>query len=124
MLRSPALAAAVAGLALLAAAPAEAKTTKACKSSDLQFPFMPGGPKFFGVHKLKVSGGTCATAHRVAKDWKKRFEANLHKGSDKLPKHVDGFTFSQVEVHAAQTFGMKGVLGATTIRFKYVIPNG
>src|ERR1700749_414247 len=120
MLRSPALAAAVAGLALRAAAPAEARATKACKSSDLQFPFMPGGPKFFGVHKLKVSGGTCATAHRVAKDWKKRFEANLNKGSEKLPKHVDGFTFSQVQVHAAQTFGMKGVRGATTIRFNYV----
>jgi hypothetical protein len=123
MLRSPALAAAVAGLALLAAAPAEAKT-KACKSSDLQFPFMPGGPKFFGVHKLKVSGGTCTTAHRVAKDFKKRFEAKLRTGSETPPKHIDGFTFSQVDVHAAQTFGMKGVRGATTIRFNYVIPNG
>jgi hypothetical protein len=123
MLRSPALAAAVAGLALLAAAPAHA-ATHACRSSDLQFPFMPGGPKFFGVHKLKVSGGTCATAHRVAKDWKRRFEANLKRGSEKLPKHVDGFTFSQVEVHAAQTFGMKGVRGPTTIRFNYVVPNG
>src|SRR5436305_15236576 len=115
MLRSPALAAAVAGLALLAAAPAEAKT-KACKSSDLQFPFMPGGPKFFGVHKLKGTGGTGATAHRVAKDWKKRFEANLRKGSEKRPRHVDGITFSDVPVHAAQTFRLKSVRGATTIR--------
>jgi hypothetical protein len=123
MLRSPALAAAVAGLALVAAAPAEAKAVS-CKSSDLQFPFMPGGPKFFGVHKLKVTGGTCATAHRVAKDWKRRFQANLNKGSEKLPKHVDGFTFSQVEVHAAQTFGMKGVRNRTTVRFNYVVPNG
>ena len=124
MLRSPALATAVAGLALLAAAPAEARTAKACKSSDLQFPFMPGGPKFFGVHKLKVTGGTCATAHRVAKDFKKRFTVTLNKGGQTPPKHVDGFRFTQVPVRAAQTFGMKGVRGATTIRFNYVIPNG
>jgi hypothetical protein len=122
-MRSPALAAAVAGLALLAAAPAEA-ATKTCKSSDLRFPFMPGGPKTFGVFKLKVTGGTCTTAHRVAKDWKKRFQANLNHGSDKLPKHVDGFTFKQVPVREAQTFGLKGVRGATTIRFNYVVPNG
>jgi hypothetical protein len=123
MLRSPALAAAVAGLALLAAAPAHAQT-RTCKSSDLRFPFMPGGPKTFGVFQLKVTGGTCTTAHRVAKDWKRRFEANLRKGSEQLPKHVDGFTFSQVPVRAAQTFGLKGVRGATTLRFHYVVPNG
>jgi hypothetical protein len=122
-MRSPVLAAAVAGLALLAAAPAQA-ATHTCKSSDLRFPFQPGGPKTFGVFKLKVTGGTCTTAHRVAKDWKKRFQANLNHGSDRLPKHVDGFTFSQVPVHASQTFGLKGVRGATTIRFNYVVPNG
>jgi hypothetical protein len=123
MMRSAVLATAVAGLALLAAAPAHA-TTSACKSSDLRFPFMPGGPKTFGVFHLKVTGGSCATAHRVAKDWKARFQANLNKGSDKLPKHVDGFTFSQVPVHAAQTFGLKGVRSRTTVRFNYVVPNG
>jgi hypothetical protein len=123
IMRSPALAAAVAGLALLAAAPAEAKP-RTCKSSDLRFPFQPGGPKTFGVFQLKVTGGTCTTAHRVAKDWKRRFEANLDRGSEKLPKHVDGFTFTQVPVHEAQTFGLKGVRGATTVRFHYVVPNG
>jgi hypothetical protein len=122
-MRFPALAAAVVGLALLAAAPAHA-ATRTCNSSDLRFPFMPGGPKTFGVFQLKVTGGSCATAHRVAKDWKRRFQANLNHGSGKLPKHVDGFTFRQVPVHAAQTFGLKGVRGATTLRFHYVVPNG
>jgi hypothetical protein len=122
-MRSPALAAAVAGLALVAAAPAQAATHR-CNASDLQFPFMPGGPKFFGVHHLKVTGGTCATAHRVAKDFKKRFEARLRKGGETPPKHVDGFTFTQVPVHEAQTFGLKGVRGGVTIRFTYVVPNG
>ena len=123
-MRLPALAAAAAALALLAAAPAEAKT-RTCRSSDLRFPFQPGGPKTFGVFHLKVTGGTCTTAHRVAKDWKRRFQANERKpGPLRLPKHVDGFTFSQVPVHAAQTFGLKGVRGATTIRFDYVVPNG
>ena len=106
MLRSPALAAAVAGLALLAAAPAEAKTAKACKSTDLQFPFMPGGPKFFGVHKLKVTGGTCATAHRVAKDWKKRFEANLHKGSEVC---IDDFEANRAPDHRYRTTPLNGL---------------
>jgi hypothetical protein len=122
-MRLSVLVAAVVGLALLAAAPAHA-ATRTCKSSDLRFPFMPGGPKTFGVFRLKVTGGTCTTAHRVAKDWKARFQANLNHGSDKLPKHVDGFTFSQVPVRAAQTFGLKGVRKTTTIRFDYVVPNG
>jgi hypothetical protein len=125
MMRSPALAAAVAGLALLAAAPAGAAQARTCKSSDLRFPFQPGGPKTFGVFHLKVTGGSCTTAHRVAKEWKRRFERNIRRaGKLKLPKHVDGFTFTQVPVHAAQTFGLKGVRGATTIRFRYVVPNG
>jgi hypothetical protein len=122
-MRSPALAAAAAALALVAAAPAEAKT-QTCRSGDLRFPFEPGGPKFFGVHRLKVTGGTCATAHRVAKDWKRRFQAAERQGKLKLPKHVDGFTFTQVPVPASQTFGLKGVRGATRIRFDYVVPNG
>jgi hypothetical protein len=122
-MRFPALAAAAAAIALLAAAPAEAKP-RTCPSSDLRFPFQPGGPKTFGVFHLKVSGGTCATAHRVARDWKRRFQAAERKGTLKLPEHVDGFAFSQVPVHAAQTFGMKGVRAATTLRFDYVVPNG
>src|SRR5947209_15390963 len=121
-MRSPALAAATAALALLAAAPAEAKP-RTCRSSDLRFPFQPGGPKTFGVFRLTVTGGTCATAHRVAKDWKRRFQAAERRGKLKLPKHVDGFTFTQVPVHAAQTFGLRGVRGATTLRFRYVVPN-
>jgi hypothetical protein len=108
---------------LLPAAAANAKTLT-CKSSDLRYAFMPGQPKFFGVHKLRVTGGRCAGAHRVAKAWMKRFEANLKRGSDRLPRHVRGFTFKQVPVRAAQTFGLRGTRGRTVIRFNYVVPNG
>jgi hypothetical protein len=108
---------------LLPAAAANAKT-RTCNSSDLRYAFMPGQPKFFGVHKLRVTGGRCAAAHRVAKAWMKRFEANLKRGSEKLPRHVSGFTFKQVPVRANQTFGLRGTRNGTVIRFNYVIPNG
>jgi hypothetical protein len=112
-----------AAVALLPAA-ANARTTRTCKSSDLRYAFMPGQPKFFGVHKLRITGGRCAAAHRVAKAWMKRFEANLKRGSGRLPRHVRGFTFKQVPVKAAQTFGLRGTRGRTVIRFNYVVPNG
>jgi hypothetical protein len=110
-------------VAVLPAAAADAKTVT-CKSSDLRYAFMPGQPKFFGVHKLRVSGGRCPAARRVAKAWMKRFEANLKRGSDRLPRHVRGFTFKQVPVRAAQTFGLRGTRGQTVVRFNYVVPNG
>src|SRR3954462_6414419 len=111
-------------VALLPAAVANAKT-RTCNSSDLRYAFMPGQPKFFGVHKLRVTGGRCAGAHRVAKAWMKRFEANIKRpGPLKLPRHVRGFTFKQVPVKAAQTFGLRGTRGRTVIRFNYVVPNG
>src|SRR4051795_11714447 len=94
--------------ALLPAAAANAKT-RTCKSSDLRYAFMPGQPKFFGVHKLRVTGGRCATARRVANRWMKRFEAGIKQpGPLRLPKHVRGFTFKQVPVRASQTFGLRG----------------
>jgi len=109
---------------LLPAAAANAKT-RTCKSSDLRYAFMPGQPKFFGVHKLRVTGGGCATARRVAKRWMKRFEAGIKQpGPLRLPKHVRGFTFKQVPVKASQTFGLRGTRGGTVIRFNYVVPNG
>ncbi|HEY7077550.1 MAG TPA: hypothetical protein VH418_19365 [Solirubrobacteraceae bacterium] len=114
----------LATLAALPAAAASARTTRTCTSSDLRYAFMPGQPKFFGVHKLRVTGGRCATAHRVAKRWMTRFEANLKRGSDALPRHVRGFTFKQVPVKASQTFGLRGTRGQTIIRFNYVVPNG
>src|SRR5689334_4362798 len=110
-------------VALLPAAAANAKT-RTCTSSDLRSAFMPGQPQFSGVHKLRVTGGRCAGAHRVAKAWMKRFEANLKRGSDRLPRHVGGFTFKRVPVRASQTFGLRGTRNGTVIRFNYVIPNG
>ena len=44
----------LAALAVLPAATAGAATTQRCKSADLRYPFEPGGPKTFGVFKLRV----------------------------------------------------------------------
>ena len=60
------------------AAVAHASTTHRCKSADLRYPFEPGGPKTFGVFKLRITGGRCATAHRVAKIWMEKLEASIH----------------------------------------------
>jgi hypothetical protein len=125
-MRPHALAPAAAVLALFAAAPAaDAAKTRTCRSSDLRYPFEPGGPKDFGVFRLKITGGSCRTAHRVAKDWQRRFEARLRKpGALRLPRRVDGFTFTQLPPNAAQTYRLKGRRSATTLRFDYVVPNG
>src|SRR4051794_23081816 len=117
------LAAAVLGAALLAPATAAAKPAR-CKSADLRYPFRPGGPKTFGVFRLRVSGGSCATAHRVAMHWMDHFEGNVLRGHVRLPRHVDGFTFTDVPPNAAQTFSEVGRRSATTIRFDYRVPNG
>ena len=93
-------------------------------SGDLRYPFMPGGPKTFGVFNLKITGGGCATAHGVAKQWMQRFEASIRSGHLKLPKSVSGFTFTTLPAHAAQTYTERGVKGGTTIRFDYRVPNG
>jgi hypothetical protein len=108
---------------LLPAATADAKPTR-CKSADLRYPFMPGGPNTFGVFKLKITGGKCTTAHRVAKTWMKRFEANLKKGHVKLPRHVRGFTFETLPATEAQSYRERGRKGGKTIRFTYRVPNG
>ena len=107
--------------ALLPAAAAQART---CGSADLRYPFQPGGPKTFGVFKLRIDGGSCTTAHSVAKSWMRRFEADLRAGRVRLPKSVQGFAFKTLPAHAAQTYSERGRKGSATIRFDYVVPNG
>jgi hypothetical protein len=121
MRRSLALAAVT--FVLVPAANAHAATVR-CKSADLRYPFQRGGPKTFGVFHLRVTRGSCPTAHRVAKAWMKRFEAELKQGRVKLPKHVTGFTFKSLPPTAAQTYRLRGVKETTRINFDYVVPNG
>jgi len=127
--RSPRLRAAIfaaaAVLATVAALPSNAGAdTRRCNSADLRYPFEPGAPNAFGVFKLRITGGSCATAHRVAEAWMTKFEANIDAGRDDLPKTAAGFTFVRTPVRIAQTYGLRGRKGAKTIRFHYVIPNG
>src|SRR3954454_24060377 len=110
--------------ALLAPATSHAAATVGCKSADLRYPFQPGGPNTFGVFKLRITGGSCTTAHRVAKRWMKRFEADLAAGEVKLPKRVEGFAFKTLAPDAAQAYNERGRNGSTTIRFDYRVPNG
>jgi hypothetical protein len=106
----------------LALLPVAKPTT--CKSTDLRYPFQPGGAKTFGVFKLSVEGGRCTTAHRVAKGWMKAYEAEIQQGRVKLPKSVEGYAFKTLDSHQVQTYRERGRKGATTIRFDYRIPNG
>jgi hypothetical protein len=110
--------------ALLPYAVADARPTLTCKSVDLRYPFRPGGPKTFGVFKLRITGGNCGTAHRVAKAWMERFEANVRAGRVKLPRSVAGFTFTTLPANAAQTYRERGRRRTTTTRFDYRVPNG
>jgi hypothetical protein len=113
----------VAVAALLPAAVADARPTR-CKSADLRYPFMPGGPKTFGVFRLKITGGKCSTAHRVAKAWMTKFEDNLSHGHVKLPRHAGGFAFETLPATEAQTYRERGRKRSKTIRFDYRVPNG
>ena len=97
---------------------------RACASADLRYPFMPGGPRTFGVFHLRIAGGRCPTAHRVARTWMGRFERALRAGRVRLPRSVDGFRFATLPAHAAQTYSERGRRRATTIWFDYVVPNG
>jgi hypothetical protein len=121
--RAVAAAVAVAALAV-AAPPAGAAAAVRCRSADLRYPFQPGGPKTFGVFRLRVAGGDCRTAHRVAREWMDRFEGNLLRGHDRRPRHVFGFTFRTLPADEAQTFDERGRRDGTTIRFDYRVPNG
>jgi curli biogenesis system outer membrane secretion channel CsgG len=111
--------------AVLAAAPAaSARPTLSCKAADLRYPFVPGGAKNFGVFKLTITGGSCATAHRVAQAWMTRFEASIRSGSAKPPRSAGGFTFATLPTTAAQTYRERGRRSTTTMRFDYRVPNG
>ena len=118
------LCAAAVGAVLIPAAPAAAAPATPCKSSDLRYPFRPGGPKTFGVFELRIENGTCGTAHRVAKEWMNTFEGDLLRGHLRLPRKVFGFTFKTLAPTEAQSFNERGRKGATTIRFVYRVPNG
>ncbi len=111
-------------VALLPAAGADASTTRRCKSADLRYPFEPGGPKTFGVFKLRITNGACTTAHRVAKSWMNEFEGDILRGRVKLPRSVDGFAFTTLPPNAAQTYSERGRRRATTTNFDYRVPNG
>jgi hypothetical protein len=116
---------AVAAVALVVlAATASTAAARTCPSADLRYPFKKGGPETFGVFKLKITEGDCAVAHTVAKRWMTRFERNLDRGRVRLPKRVADYTFTQLPPKAAQTYRLRGIRAATTIRFDYVVPNG
>jgi hypothetical protein len=119
--RLTAAALAVTAAALVAAAPAPAATSHHCASRDLRFPFQPGMAKTFGVHRLRISGGSCATAHRIAKRFDHRFRTSQ---SENPPRHVHGWTFESLPFKAAQTFRLRGTEGARVVRFNYLVPNG
>ena len=102
---------------VLAAAPAQAATT--CSSKDLRYPFTEGGPKTFGIFHLRVTNGSCATAHKAAKAYKTKFEKHYN-----VPKQAGGFTFTELPPNAPQTYRLRGVKGKTRINFDYVVPNG
>jgi hypothetical protein len=113
----------IASLAV-AAVLATAATPAHCHSADLRYRFQPGLPKDFGVFALRVSGGRCATAHKVAKRWQTRFERDLEQGQVRLPRNVMGFHFVTLAPDEAQTYNERGRRGGTTIRFDYRVPNG
>jgi hypothetical protein len=106
---------------LVPAAAADAAPRLKCNSKDLRYPFMPGGPKTFGVFYLRITNGTCKTAHRVAKAWMTKFEASA---SARPPRHAAGFSFETLPANEAQSYRERGRRGETTIRFKYRVPNG
>jgi hypothetical protein len=110
---------------LLPGAAIAATPTRHCGSADLRYPFMPGGPRTFGVFKLRIANGRCATAHRIAHEWMNRFEASFRgAGPLRVPRHVEGFEFTTLPIPEVQAFPERGRKGVTTIWFDYRIPNG
>ena len=103
--------------ALAVAATLAAPTT--CTSADLRYPFQPGGPKTFGIFRLRVTNGSCSQAHSAARAWKVKFEKHYN-----LPTRAGGFRFTELPPNAPQTYRLRGVKGNTRINFDYVVPNG
>lgn len=114
----------VAACLLPSTASAASSQPHGCRSADLRYPFMPGGPNTFGVFGLRIAHAPCTTAHRVAKAWMSRFEAAFRAGHLVMPRSVDGFRFTTLDAHEAQEFRQRGQMGTTTIWFDYRIPNG
>src|SRR3954449_3727125 len=108
-------AAGLAAVAGWAAAAADAHTWRSCRSADLRYAFMPGLPDDFGVFRLKISGGRCATAHHVARRWMRAFEANTREAVP--PRSVAGFAFTTLPAKEAQEYRERGRRSGTTIRF-------
>lgn len=48
----------------------------------------------------------------------------LHPGRLKLPRSIDGFTFTTLRAREPQTYRERGRKATTTIRFDYRVPNG
>jgi hypothetical protein len=117
---------ALAAVLLLPAAAADAKpVTHRCKSADLRYPFKKGLPNDFGVFRLRITGGSCTTAHRVAKKWMDRLETSIRdRRKLEVPKRVEGFTFKTLAATEAQSFNERGRKSGTTVRFLYRVPNG
>jgi|GEM_PF-5147737 hypothetical protein len=108
-----------------AAAPAAEAKTRSCSSSDLRYPYKPGGKKTFGVFKLKATGATCRVAHHAAHAWMAEFEASLRgDGPLVLPRTAGGFRWKQLRPNAAQTYRLRGTKGSKVVTFDYVVPNG
>jgi hypothetical protein len=124
MRRLPAIAVVLAVALGALATPAAAATPRPCRAADLRYPFMPGGPKTFGVLRLTIVRGSCTTARRVAKAWGKAFEASSDGTDASLPRSAAGFSFTQLETTRAQEYRLRGRRGTTSIRFDYRVPNG
>ena len=107
--------------AVVPASAAVAPTTVRCPSADLRYGIQDGMPRDFGVWRLKVTDGTCAVAHRVAKTWQQRFERSLEA---RLPRTARGFRFRALPPNAAQTYRLRGTRDTTIVRFDYVVPTG
>ena len=112
-------------LSLLAAAPAAEAKPRSCASGDLRYPFEPGGPKTFGVFKLKATGAGCLAAHHAAHAWMAEFEASLRgDGPLRMPRTAGGFKWRELQPNAAQTYRLRGTKGSKVVTFDYVVPNG
>ncbi|MBE2315612.1 hypothetical protein DVA67_006470 [Solirubrobacter sp. CPCC 204708] len=117
---------ALAALSLLAAAPAAAEAKpRSCSSADLRYAFEPGGPKTFGVFKLKATGASCLAAHHAAHAWMAEFEASLRGDGDLvMPRTAGGYRWRELRPNAAQTYRLRGTKGSRVVTFDYVVPNG
>ena len=108
----------------LAAAPAAIASTdgaQRCRAADLRYGIQDGMPRDFGVWRLRVTGGSCTTAHRVARAFQLKL---IQSPTGKVPRTVAGFQIDQLPPHAAQTYTLRATRGRTIVEFDEVVPNG